>query len=536
MNALLSLLMAAILPAINIDSEAAVSRHFLRHQVAWIVDESPMRLAEKSVRIGWTYADAFKNCRKRLLHKNRDYLFATKDQQSAVEYMETCEKFAGIFNFTRSILSRGIETMNVQAKDEQGNSFTQEVKFGVIKFDNGSRIIAFSSNPYAMAVFGGDVGLDEFAKHPNAEKLWETAQGRITWGYDLGVWSAHDGTDTLFYQFAKEAQAGKGGWSHYRVTMQDAVDMGLVEKINETRGTNLTREQFIQDCKNRARLPEIYEQAYNCNPQGSASAIVPWASIGQCRREYELQRLHLEAGQITELFGRFDKNLAIVRERKIREFVIATFAKVFNEPQRYRLGFDVAASGEGDLACIYTDRKEAAGLRLDALFTCRTDDWNFLKTVLWCFHEKLSSLKSAGDETGLGRQICWETAQQFAGIFTPVNFASRKHDMGFALMNQLATAGKIIPAGHDDIAQDFFSLRKLFGGGRWRFSEGRNLLNDASHCDIAWGGALSTEADGQPGGEWGFDSGMAEDSGGEHDDGFDLRGELTAGGRGALRC
>ncbi len=31
-------------------------------------------------------------------------------------------------------------------------------------------------------------------------------------------------------------------------------------------------------------------------------------------------------------------------------------------------------------------------------------------------------------------------------------------------------------------------------GTRWNFSEGKNLLNPASHCDIAWAGALSTFA------------------------------------------
>src|SRR5947209_19437407 len=58
-----------------------------------------------------------------------------------------------------------------------------------------------------MAVYGGDVGLDEFAKHPNAKLLWETAQGRIALGHDLAIWSAHDGEDTLFNEFAQEARA-----------------------------------------------------------------------------------------------------------------------------------------------------------------------------------------------------------------------------------------------------------------------------------------------------------------------------------------
>jgi phage FluMu gp28-like protein len=493
--------MAAIIPNLTVDSsETKLSKYFLPYQLAWIRDNARMRFAEKSVRIGWTYADAFKNVRKRIQEKNRDYLFATKDQASAVEYLQQCEKFAEIFNLTRSIVSRGESSEVISGKLPGGEKFTQEVKFGYIKFDTGSRIMAFSSNPYAMAVFGGDVGLDEFAKHQQAEKLWETAQGRITWGYDLGIWSAHDGTDTLFYVFAQEARAGKGGWSYYRVTMEDAVELGLVDKINAVRGTTWTRAAFIQDCKNRARLPEIYEQAYNCNPTGSTSAIVPWAQLANCQKDYQITRCHLEAGQINELFGAFNPMMKVSREARIDGFIKSTFARLFNTPQKYRLGFDVAASGEGDLAVIYIDRKETPNLKLDGLFTCRTDDWNFLETVLFTFNRNLSALKACGDETGLGRQICWNAQQYFPGRFTPVNFSSDKHDMGFALMNQLSVAEKQMPKDQPDIASDYFALRKIYQGKRWVFTEGRNMLLPESHCDIAWGGALSSKADASAGG------------------------------------
>lgn len=488
--------MAAILPSLSIDSEdAKLSRYFLKHQLYWIRDESQMRLAEKSVRIGWTYADGFKNVRKRLLNRNRDYLFATKDQQSAVEYLETCMKFADIFSFAKSIVSSGEDSVKVSGKDDNGKSVVEEVKFGYIKFDNGSRILAFSSNPYAMAVFGGDVGLDEFAKHQQAEKLWETAQGRITWGYDLGVWSAHDGTDTLFYVFAQEARAGKGGWSYYRVTMEDAVENGLVEKINETRGTKLSREQFIQDCKNRARLPEVYEQAYNCNPQGSMSAIVSWSTLDKCQADYEIPRLHLEHNQVIELVGDYSHATAEHRQTRIASLVLDAFDVLVKTPNHYRLGFDVAASGEGDLASIYIDKKMSGQLKNAGLFTCRTDDWHFLQWVLWTFLARLSSVQGAGDETGLGRQICWETAKRFLGSFIPVNFRSEKHKMGLALMNQLSATEKVFPRSQPDIGQDFFSLRKIWSAGSWKFTEGRNLLNAASHCDIAWAGALASHAD-----------------------------------------
>src|SRR5262252_6449402 len=201
---------------LSLDSDSRLAKHFLPHQVAWIQAEKAIHnqrkqavaLAEKSVRIGWTYADAFKNVRKRLWFKNRDYLFATKDYPSALEYVRQCYKFAEVFNLTRTIKSHGEENLAVNRLDERGrpSAFTEDVKVGVIKFDNGSRIIAFSANPQAMAVYGGDVGLDEFAKHPNAKLLWETAEARVTWNYDLAVWSSHDGEDTLFNEFAQEAR------------------------------------------------------------------------------------------------------------------------------------------------------------------------------------------------------------------------------------------------------------------------------------------------------------------------------------------
>ena len=160
----------------------------------------------------------------------------------------------------------------------------------------------------------------------------------------------------------------------------------------------------------------------------------------------------------------------------------------------FRLGFDVAASGQGDLACFYIDESKGSDLWLRGLLTVRTEDWHFLKTVLFYFLKNLRSVQGAGDESGLGRQICWEAASQFSSRFLKVNFAAKKHDLGFALMNQLSVSEKRFPRGHQDIAADYFALRKIHTGTRWTFNEGRNTLNPASHCDIAWAGALATHA------------------------------------------
>src|SRR6478672_10628778 len=105
--------MSAILPFVQIDSSSLLARYFTPYQIAWIEAEEPFHaakkqvfaLAEKSVRIGWTFCDGFKNVRKRLRFKDRDYLFVTKDWPSALEYMAQVYRFAELFNLTGTIVS-----------------------------------------------------------------------------------------------------------------------------------------------------------------------------------------------------------------------------------------------------------------------------------------------------------------------------------------------------------------------------------------------------------------------------------------------
>src|SRR5262252_4717113 len=134
-----------LLRNLKLSSVSKLSKHFMPHQIAWIEAEKKIHrqhkqavaLAEKSVRIGWTYADAFKNVRKRLRFKNRHYLFATKDYPSALEYIRVAYRFTELFNFTRYIVSHGEESLYVPRLDPNGRStsFTDEIKVGVIKFD-----------------------------------------------------------------------------------------------------------------------------------------------------------------------------------------------------------------------------------------------------------------------------------------------------------------------------------------------------------------------------------------------------------------
>lgn len=485
--------------------------YFLPYQLDWIVDQAQMTLWEKSFRIGATWADGFKNVRKRLHHKKRDYLFGTKDYPSALEYMQGCKTFVDMYNRTASIVSHGEDVLKVPVmKDGKATGFTEELKIGYIKFDNESRIIAFTSNPSAMLVYGGDVGLDEFPRHDRSEELWAVAQARVTWGYDISVWGSHKGTKSLFYQFAKEARSGKGGWSHHRTTIVDAVAQGLVEKINEIRGTKFTREGFVEDCKRRAKLPGVFEEAYMCNPQDNVESIVPWATVQACVQVYQIARSHMTQKLVAELFGNYNRETEKRRETAIYQWMDQVFGELRATVRMYRLGFDIAASGHGDLGSFYVDGKEGELFKLRGLLTTQTEDWHYMKCACRWFLTHLSAIQGCGDETGLGRNICWDMKQEFPTKFRGVNFSTLKVTMGMKLMDQLSAHQKIIPSGekdeHQDIAGDYYALQKVHQGGKVVFTETANEWNDASHCDIAWSGALSSEADNGALAEFGYDS------------------------------
>jgi len=102
---------------------------------------------------------------------------------------------------------------------------------------------------------------------------------------------------------------------YFRVTLPDAIRFGLVDAINRARGTKISPEQFLADCRARARDEEIFQQTYMCNPAGAATNhIVEWSTIERCRFDYQIARVHLEHAQIIERFGAFSPAREAERE------------------------------------------------------------------------------------------------------------------------------------------------------------------------------------------------------------------------------
>jgi phage FluMu gp28-like protein len=134
------------------------------------------------------------------------------------------------------------------------------------------------------------VKLDEFAVSKSQRELFRYAKPCTTWGGQLAIISTHRGLDTVFNEILVgiKDKGNPMGFSHHRVTIFDAVEQGLVEKINQVRGGSRSssfaesREQFLARLRAECLDEESWLQEYCCTPADEHSAFITYEMIHAC--------------------------------------------------------------------------------------------------------------------------------------------------------------------------------------------------------------------------------------------------------------
>lgn len=258
---------------------------WLPYQQAMIEDWSQYALVEKSRRVGFDYAQAYKHTMQRVTERrSRDLWYTSADESAAAEFIEYCAFF---HRRVRTVVEQFIEHLE-EATDSKG-----AIKAFCIRFPNGTRINALSSSPRRLRSKGGDVVISEFAYHDKPCELYAAAQPVIMWGDTMTIGSTHNGEGSEFNRFCRDARlaaAGethKGGqplmpWRHFYVPITVAVEQGLVELINTEHGTQFTREEFVQNLRAGCRTEDHWLQEYMCQPSAETAAWLPYDLIRTC--------------------------------------------------------------------------------------------------------------------------------------------------------------------------------------------------------------------------------------------------------------
>ena|GEM_PF-2428278 len=476
----------------RIDNERKVTAdgYLLPYQVQQAFDEHRLRWWEKSIRIGATFEKAFEAVRDRLIPGKGDYLHSSVTQQVGQAFLEDCEFFLGAYQAAGAVTGRdeseSVEPLLDDADnpvcDAQGNEIYVKQRAFEWTFDTGQKLRVFSSRPEALRGFGGAVGVDEIAFHLRMSAMLKSAGGRATWGYPVSLWSSHNGEDSEWNLFLKrERQAGDESlWSGQTTTLIDAIEDGLVEKINSTRGLSLTREEFIEQTKALLGSQEAYEEECLCIAQIRGLPAIAWIDILAAQRDY-----HVDCRTVV---GDAVQGQHI--DPSVRALISENLWNGFDTTKRYSLGYDVARNGH--LASVFVNETDGRNHR--CVLNVRFHKCKIPGHREWIAQglRALHGMTGAGDSTGLGLQVCEELSDMFPGRFDSVNFSTFKPHIVGRLRGAYQDGRKIIPREPDDIGYDARAIIVQSNGTRTTYTETKNPANQWSHCDLAYSDALAT--------------------------------------------
>lgn len=202
----------------------------LGYQQKWVADDSPLKIAEKSRRVGLTWAEASDDVLIAAAEGGTNVFYIGPTQDMALEYIEACAMWARAYDYAAGQIEEGI------FRDGDKEIKTYKIDFPA----SGRRVVALSSRPTNLRGKQGVIVIDEAAFHPDLKALLKAAMAMLLWGDKVRIISTHDGTDNAFNELIQEIRAVRRKGSVHRITFREAIAQGLYRRVCLRRGIDWT--------------------------------------------------------------------------------------------------------------------------------------------------------------------------------------------------------------------------------------------------------------------------------------------------------
>ena len=428
----------------------------LGYQKRWVLDNSRLKLMEKSRQIGISWASAYSLVRRKSLAEARqDGWVSSRDEIQARLFLDDCKHFANILHI---------------AVQDLGVRLIEDEKTYVLEFSNGTKINSMSSSPDAQAGKRGDRLLDEFALHKDPRKLYQIAYPGITWGGQLEIVSTHRGSHNFFNELITEIRE-KGNpkkISLHRVTLEDALNDGFLYRLQQKLSADDERQEmdetdYFNFIKSGCADEESFLQEYMCVPADDASAFLSYDQIAAC--EYSKTPSNLaDVSDLSDLSG---KTLYI--------------------------GVDVGR--KKDLTCIWVNSLEGGRHLCRRLIVMQNMTFSAQEDVLYRLLELPQVRRCCIDSTGLGMQLAERAVERFGTYKVEgVQFTGPvKEALAYPVKAAFEDLNLRIPFDRN-LQSDLRAIKKeTTAAGNIRFSADRS---ENGHADRFWALALAIHAAG----------------------------------------
>lgn len=219
----------------------------LPYQQRWIADKSPVKVIEKSRRIGISWAEAADCSLSAAARDGEDSWYLGYNQDMAQEFINDVAFWAKNYQLSAS------ESQELVLKDQDKDILAYRVRFA-----SGKRVTALSSRPSNLRGKQGRVVIDEAAFHEDFPQLLKAALALTMWLGKVHIISTHNGVDNAFNRLIDDIRAGRKSYSLHRVTLDDAIADGLVKRICLKSNENREKWSPEFEAQWRAKLFEDY--------------------------------------------------------------------------------------------------------------------------------------------------------------------------------------------------------------------------------------------------------------------------------------
>jgi len=252
----------------------------LPYQRRWVEDDSPLKVVVKARQIGYSFAASIRALLE-CLKKKTTWVFLSKGERQSRLLMEKVQEHVQ----SCGILARACESTFFEGT---------LIKQLEVRFANGSVIYGLPANPDTARGYSGNVTLDEFAFHADADKIYTALFPTITRGYCLEVISTPNGQQGKFYEIAKAAglmeqveesrsreveqlkssstpqllDSSTSLWSAHRCDIYEAIRQGL----------RIDMQLLRAGCDDET----AWQQEYCCQFISTAENFIPPALVAQC--------------------------------------------------------------------------------------------------------------------------------------------------------------------------------------------------------------------------------------------------------------
>lgn len=245
----------------------------LPYQQRWCADESPVKIIEKSRRVGLSWGEAADSTLLAANEKGMDTWYIGYNKDMAQEFILDCADWAKSYNMAAGEIHETEEVFKDGDEEKSILAF-------VIRFASGYRVTALSSRPSNLRGKQGRVIIDEAAFHEQLRELIKAAMALLMWGGQVHIISTHNGVDNPFNELINDARSGKNNFRLHRVTFTDALNDGLYRRICLRKGTKWTASgeaKWVADI--RKFYGDDADEELDCVPKNGGGAFLSRALI-----------------------------------------------------------------------------------------------------------------------------------------------------------------------------------------------------------------------------------------------------------------